>query len=706
MAKKTLKIFFNLSSSFYLMKCVDQITLTTNIQKVLVYIYFIIAISILNYLFNKTLASKCNKDEILKITVLASVCAISIILFKWDRLVPKDYVENTITVTTLEDKDNSSQGYETWILGIEIDGKAIDLQNMNSLQGFYYREGTGELVANAQKEVGTLNLNVQAGSHVNIRLGKHSYSGMVEIKNNNKIEKINLFDEVGSDILYQIEPIVKNSSSIYNSIMLLISFVIICNLNIWILTYIYLKLLKQKTGAMNKINKHHMKSNLRICLSKLLEFFNENKAIILIFIAILLVRFIYLISNQIAYLYPDSWGYMEYDFNKLFALDFSNGRTPIYPIILRIIKIIFGESNYLNYVCYFQMIVSFIATIYFYKTLKLISNKKWLILSITFFFGASNAFLGYDFVILTESLALSGTVFLIYHLFRYLKSNTLNNGVVAIFISLLLTFLRPSFLLFDIILLAFWIIQQFITKRKEIFKLILFSLISCSIIFIYSYLFYNSMGIFTISDPMPRQLLVISIDRGYYLNSEDTEYVNYVESCLKENEDPWYTVNRALPYFGLKRTQEYAKESIKNNFNTYIRDLVDISAVNANYDFVSYNIAKENLNKELVTLRNLCIGLFDVFKPIHGLVLALYFMVITLIGLIKNKKMYWLPCGFCVFIVLIFISSMIATCGEYIRTMIHVYPFIYIGIVYLLEINISGQNNFIDKLPIKDKPVN
>lgn len=706
MTKKILTILLNLISSFYFMKVIDQITLTTNIQKILIYIYFIIAISILYYFLDKKLTSKCNKSEIIKITILATVCAISIILFKWDKLVPKDYIDNTITITTLESKDSSSQGFETWLLGIEVDGKSIDLQSIDSQQGFNYRQESGVLIANALEEVGSLSLKVQGGNSVNIHLGKHSYSGMVQIRSDSKIEIINLYDEVGSDILYHIEPIVRKSSAIYNSIMLLICLVILCYINMWILTFVYLKFLKQKSKVRIKNNNYHMKSILNIYVSKSLAFVYENKGIILVFISILLVRLIYLITNQIAYLYPDSWGYMEYDFNKLFSLDFSNGRTPIYPMILRIFKIVFGESNYLNFVCYFQMIVSFIATVYFYKTLKLISNKKWLILSITFFFGASNAFSGYDFVILTESLALSGTIFLIYHLFRYLKTNSIKNGVHAIFISLILTFLRPSFLLLVIILLAFWIVQQLITKKKEIFKLIFFSLISCGVIFLYSYFFFNSMGIFTISDPMPRQLLVIAIDRGYHLDSADTEYVNYVESCIKENEDPWYTVNKALPYFGLKRTQDYAKECIKNNFSVYIRDLVYISGINANYDFVSYNIPKENISKEILTLRNLCIGLFDVLKPIHGLVLALYFIVITLKGLFKDKKMFWLPCGFGVFILLIFISSMIATCGEYIRTMIHVYPFIYIGIAYLLEINISGQNEFVDKLPLKDKTAN
>lgn len=702
MTTKILKLIFNVLSSFYLMKVVDEITLTTNLQRCLVFTYFFALIYILEYISNKYLVKKCTRKELIQIMLVSLMCTAIFTLCKGKKLIPSNYVDTNVSISTTKNKNIKSEGNEVWILGININGKPIDLGTIQDITGFS-RGDAGELVADTNKNDATLNLFVRGEDNVEIIFGKHAWSGIIQIKHLDNVETIDLYDEAGSQYKYYVQPNEKETSTFYKISMIIISVFVIYYAFSLICIFLYIKLFPIKNEKQLSEKKTTIRKNNCVIRESTKQFLNRNKGIILVFSGILVVRSIYLLSYKLVHLCPDSIGYMEYDFNKLISLDFSDGRTPIYPLVLKLSRLIFGEGNYLRCVSLFQSIISFIATIYFYKALKLITNKKLLILGITFFFGASNTFVGYDTVILTESLALSGTVFLIYYLLSYLKYNQIKSGIKAICLTLILTFLRPSFLLFDAIILVFLILQFIITRKKEIKKLILISLGSFAIILSYSFLFYNSMGIFTISDPMPRQLLIVCIDRGYYLDSEDKEYVEFIKEGVREhNNDSWGAISGAIPKFGLKRTQNYAKECIKNNLPQYVKDQLQISLENANYDFYAYNIVKENLNPYMEAARNLCLSLFDILKPIHALLLAVYFLYITLEGLIVDKKIYWLPIGFFAFITLIFVSSMIATCGEYIRTMIHMFPFIYVGLAYLVEFNLTKKREFSDSLPIRN----
>lgn len=54
--------------------------------------------------------------------------------------------------------------------------------------------------------------------------------------------------------------------------------------------------------------------------------------------------------------------------------------------------------------------------------------------------------------------------------------------------------------------------------------------------------------------------------------------------------------------------------------------------------------------------------------------------IISAIRLRNQDKRFWAHLGLTTFMVLIPISTYMATCGEYNRTMIHVVPFIYLSI--------------------------
>lgn len=666
--------------SFYLTWRLEEINKEITTRRVLVYIIFIIILSLicmLKYLHFKE-SELTVKQKLVKIFI-AITMTVFIFIIGFDFFIGR-YQPTHIGLTAIGESSQShsdQKGNEVWVTSIILNGHKYDLSNISIIEEWERREN--DLVY-YKKKTSTLEFDLPAAKKIEINMISSPWSGEVVIENSEGRQQIDLFKSDGREIVTAVLAGQQKKLNGWDIFAIASGFIFIV---MFIDAYIY------------------------VALKNLRKAYYTNKWIFLVIIAILITRYLYFITNQIAYLYPDSYGYINFKFDKILNLNFSDGRVPIYPIFIRLCKFYFGNKSYLIYVCYLQMIISFVATIYFYKSIKLITDQKWLINIITFLFGSSNTFVGFDYVILTESLALSGVIYYVYFLLMYLRSNNIKYAIRAVLLTLLLSFLRPSFLLFLAITLFFLTIRLLITKNSEIKKALNINILSWIIVFIYSFLFFSSTGIFTISDPMPRQLLVVCMNRGYFLDGDDKEFVEYVKNGMEENpSEVWPTVKKAVKNFGLKRTQNYAKNCIKNNLPKYIKDEVKESAVNANYDFFSYNIAKENINPNIYTLRNLAIGFFDILKPIHALALATYFFIITIKGLMYEKKMYWLSCGFSSFIILIFISSMIATCGEYIRTMIHMFPFIYFGFVYFIDRAVYKSDYFVDKLKEGDKQKN
>lgn len=422
----------------------------------------------------------------------------------------------------------------------------------------------------------------------------------------------------------------------------------------------------------------------------------KSYGVIVFFVCILLIRTIYFLCYQKGYLYADSYGYLEFDFKALINLDFTNGRTPIYPLILKVMVFLFGDNGFGLATVIFQTIFSYISVIYLFKIINLLTTHNWISYMLTFIYGTSTMICGWDFAILTESLALSGTIFFIYYVFMFMKYDESKYGIISNIILFILIFLRPTFLLFNVILLVFLIIRL-IFKKKNTLKVFGICIISWVFIFIYSACFYSSQGIFTISDPMPRQLMVICIERGYYKNSDNMEFVNLVENGLAEtNNDIWATMWPVLGYYGQSETQKIAKECIKNNFIQYIKDEIKITAQTLQSDFYAYSVDLEDIDIRICTTRNIWDKITNIIKPIHGILLGVWLLIITITNLIKKKKLCWIASGLGIFIFGIFTSTMIATCGEYIRTMIHIIPFIFISISYVCAKYLYDEDYFID----------
>ena len=417
----------------------------------------------------------------------------------------------------------------------------------------------------------------------------------------------------------------------------------------------------------------------------------RNGKTFMLFIAVLVVRCI-VYSAMVEYrLFPDSESYINFPFRDMLELNFTSGRTPVYPFIIRICLFIFGDKFSLQAVVALQRIVSFIAVIVFYNILKLLLKSKRAIYFLTFLYGTSVSIIGWDGNILTESFALSGTVFFIYYMFKYLNNPSIKSGMISIILLFVLVFLRPSFMLFEGIICIFWIARFIIFKSERMIlkPLIMGTFASFILIGSYSYIFAQTHGILTISDPIPRQYIILTLERGYYKNSNDLEFSEFSEKCMKENEyDAWKAWKPVLEHYGNKEGKKLAEAAMFSDVRRYVVDTISIAVTDSAQTFPGYNMYKADneCSQTLLKLANMIENIFSIFKVAHVYALGAAEFLLLLYELIKNKKIDWMHLGLWGFMTGITISSYIATCAVYPRTMICVLPFMYISLAEILNL--------------------
>lgn len=409
---------------------------------------------------------------------------------------------------------------------------------------------------------------------------------------------------------------------------------------------------------------------------------------IVVFFRILL--YLTLISYKLC---PDSPGYINFSFKDMLKLNFSSGRTPVYPLIIRLCYFIFGEASYINYVVKLQGVFSCISVIFFYKACNIIIKNTKIVFLGTLLYGLSTAIAGWDNLILTESFALSGTVIFIYLVLKYITKPCFLYGILSIILVFFLTFLRPTFLVFDILLFGFWILRMFFEKKERIL-LAMLSLCS-SIVFlfigIYSSIFYRTHGIFSISDPVPRQLLIVCINRDYYKSSDNKDLIDIIEEGKRKYDGEqawnWYTLADIMVKYSNKEIMELSKECIRRNIRLYIRDTIKMMSDDSYKIFDAYHghiKYEKNIKFSWFLFYNatkILENMFNWVKVAHVYLVIVLELIALLICWIKRKSPPWVHMGIFSFVLSIVVTSYVGTCDEYPRTMTCVLPFMYLSLV-------------------------
>ena len=171
-----------------------------------------------------------------------------------------------------------------------------------------------------------------------------------------------------------------------------------------------------------------------------------------------------------------------------------------------------GGTDGLTILVTFQMVLGIISLILFRKILEQwgIGNTRAYIMTLVYEVVPVWVF---DKIILTESLALSGTVIFIYIISKYINNPNRKSGGLAVIFSLILTFLRPTFIINIFGVLVFYIARFFVFKkeRKILIFGILVGLFSLSIVHVYSVKFKDKYGIYSLSATKVNQDFITTV---------------------------------------------------------------------------------------------------------------------------------------------------------------------------------------------------
>ena len=299
------------------------------------------------------------------------------------------------------------------------------------------------------------------------------------------------------------------------------------------------------------------------------------------------------------------------------------------------------------------------------------------------------AIIGWNNSILTESIALSVTIIIIYFIIKYIKYPNISSGMPAIILSLILTFHRPTAIIYVVLLEIFWI-GRFIFDRKQIkvdFKCFIASTISIFIIVVYAIIFHRTFEIYSITDAVVRQDLIVCIQEGYYKSSNNEQFIEYVNEALKNNDNSWYVMTDVKSKYNNAEVKELTNYCRMQNMSKYIKYIYDLTIEHETIYYDNY----------LVNTRNtvdVALFKFITFSHIYAII-AIEFILVVYYW-IKDKKVPWVHCGLFGFPFVIVFSSFVGTCGEFMRTSICALPFAYISIatyIDMLSKNKEGKNN-------------
>mgnify|MGYP004449052635 CR=1 FL=1 len=171
-------------------------------------------------------------------------------------------------------------------------------------------------------------------------------------------------------------------------------------------------------------------------------------------------------------------------------------RTPIYPLFIGLCKIFGGD--FWKVVVLLQNVIFLFSVFYFKKITSLFIESKNVVFIITILYIITPGICHWTNCILTDALAISGTVFLFYNILYFITTNKWSYIVYSTLWLLFLVFLRPSFIYLLFICLLAWIYMLKKDKKKAIYG-ISGVLIVISLYCGYCFKFKEYYGIFATS---------------------------------------------------------------------------------------------------------------------------------------------------------------------------------------------------------------
>lgn len=404
---------------------------------------------------------------------------------------------------------------------------------------------------------------------------------------------------------------------------------------------------------------------------------------------VLLIRFFYYKNSEFAELRPDSASYM-----KGWGGFRAGNRMPLYPAIIHLNKFIFGDF-YLTGVVVCQILVSLIAVVFFYKAVNLATQNRLIACIATTFYGCYPEAMGFDTVILSESFAISLSIFLLYFTVRYIRDSTEKNGWYMMMFVFMSVCEKPALVIYVAAVFALLILQFFLQreKRKIVCRLIGIDLFIAGLLLLYASQVYVNAGTFNIDKRGPKHVLASCLQSGVYKNYFDSELVMKIEEIYTRNsmEVGGAVLEEIAEMFG-NNPKEYNPQlakfnsyCIESDTKQYVRYMLGRFTRNINLNLkmdVSITAEGNTIDLFILQLQKLLIFVLCVG---HVYLIDLAAAILLIVKWFKSKECPWYYLGTTGILSAIIISVFCGTYGDYNRCIVYVLPFACFGIALLCK---------------------
>lgn len=174
-------------------------------------------------------------------------------------------------------------------------------------------------------------------------------------------------------------------------------------------------------------------------------------------------------------------------------------RTPVYPLLLKLFSVCFGDKGGIVGIIILQSVVYLISVASLKSiTTQVIKNQKiqYAVMLLYVLCVAP----GWCNEMLTESLSISGCVIITDLIARYIKKSTYSLSFAIALLSIILVFLRPSFIFLFAILPFLWIVLWIRKKQRLLQSISLILMLLCATsYFAYCKAYEKEYGVFTSS---------------------------------------------------------------------------------------------------------------------------------------------------------------------------------------------------------------
>ena len=447
---------------------------------------------------------------------------------------------------------------------------------------------------------------------------------------------------------------------------------------------------------------------------------SKSQQVCLIALINALLMMVSLCGSGTAKMYIDSESYFK-AWDNLCAGKLDLLRTPVYPIFVGVIRALVGAKFASAAIVIIQYLIMVLAACCFYKIALYLCRSTRIAYAVAIVFILSQWFIGYSQYMLTESLSVSGSIFLIYSVCKIYYENSRWHVLGFLWWTLFLIFIRPSFVYILPVFLVFWLLLSFTSriKWKMAIGCLAAILISSASLLLYMYKFQQTYGVFSISIVSTFNQYVLAREGGYLDEKQTTnaELSNYVRDRKVESQpqkaqmlqdmynpdnhtSALHTINdlyvtefwAAVELYGYPAVKELVSNSMATNHRTVLMGMFKRLFFWANQPF---NQILPSLQFRLIGFIVLPIAaIFYIFVQFKLLYLLLVVScIIILYWLIKKRKIPY-------FFLLLFMlgtSSLIVTFAgaqaEYPRLMtpsIPIYMLMLAQLLSLLSVNAAS----------------